>query len=55
MAPFGKFANKFKMLQMHEENYENHANKSLSQCTQYLKCLHNPCDGNIFARYVLQK
>ncbi len=31
----------------------NYANKSLSQCTQYMKHLHYPYDGDIFAIYVL--
>jgi len=26
-----------------------------TQCIQYLKHLHNPCEKDIFARYVLQK
>jgi hypothetical protein len=58
MATLGKFAKKFKMLQMHKENYESNPKvykQKGTQWTQCLKCLHNPCDGDIFTRYVLQK
>ncbi len=34
---------------------QNFVNKSLSQCTQYLKCLYNPCDEDISTINLLQK
>jgi hypothetical protein len=57
MTPLGKFTNKIQNVTNAQKNYESHpnfANKNLSQCTQYLRRFHNPCDGDIFARYVLQ-
>jgi hypothetical protein len=50
MAPLGKFAKKFKMLQIHNENYENNlefCKQKGTQCTQYLGSHHNPCGKDI--------
>jgi hypothetical protein len=57
MAPLWKSTKKIQNVTNAQKNYENHpnfVNKSLSQCTQYLRHFHNHCDGDIFARYVLQ-
>jgi hypothetical protein len=43
---------------MHKKNYENNlefCKQKGAQCTQYFKRLHNPCDGDISVRYVVQK
>jgi hypothetical protein len=45
MAPLEKSTKKFRMLQMYKENYESNPKfykQKGTQCTQYLKCLHNP-------------
>jgi hypothetical protein len=58
MAPLGKFAKKFKIVQMHKEKYENNpkfCKQKATQCIQYRKCFHNNCDGDICIIYVLQK
>jgi hypothetical protein len=58
MALIGKSAKKFRKLQMHSKNYENNpkfCKQKGTLCTQYLGRLHNFCDEDISARYVLQK